>query len=192
MFKIFGIPIYEGELVLPPASHIQITEAIKKLKMAHPPAWFADVNTTYLTDPDLHHRHEFRGLGILILQKIKAFAKDLDLNFNKFNIEMKDMWVNSYDKNHAMDKHNHGSDFLSCSYFFSAPEGSGEFVFINPTHEGLLATPTKIGNALHTYRIKPETGKIVIFPSWLEHGVQRNMSIEPRITFSCNFKLLQA
>ena len=46
MFKIFGIPIYEGELVLPPASHIQITEAIKKLKMAHPPAWFRNINST--------------------------------------------------------------------------------------------------------------------------------------------------
>jgi uncharacterized protein (TIGR02466 family) len=190
MFKIFGIPIYEGELLLPPASHIRMTEEIKKLKMVHPPAWFADVNTTFNTDPDLHIRPEFRGLGILILQKVKEFAAELEINFNKFRIEMKDMWVNSYDENHGMDKHNHGIDFLSCTYFFSAPEGSSDFVFINPTHEGLLATPTKIGNALHSYRIKPETGKIIIFPSWLEHGVQLNKSIEPRITFSCNFELL--
>ncbi len=37
--------------------------------------------------------------------------------------------------------------------------------------------------------VAPEAGKLLMFPSWLEHGVPQNTTDEERISMSFNFEM---
>ena len=54
-----------------------------------------------------------------------------------------------------------------------------------PTADG--ARPENTFNAA----VAPESGKLLMFPSWLEHGVGQNMDDMERISMSFNFEMRQ-
>ena len=43
-------------------------------------------------------------------------------------------------------------------------------------------------NTFHA-KVAPEGGKLLMFPSWLEHGVAQNQTDAERISMSCNFEM---
>jgi uncharacterized protein (TIGR02466 family) len=45
-----------------------------------------------------------------------------------------------------------------------------------------------MNSSVHT--IPPEVGKLIIFPSWLDHGVNPNLSDTDRISMSFNINLM--
>ena len=40
-------------------------------------------------------------------------------------------------------------------------------------------------------RMRPEEGRMYIFPGWLEHGVEPNQSTEDRVSISFNVRAIQ-
>ena len=54
-----------------------------------------------------------------------------------------------------------------------------------PTADG--ARPENTFNAT----VAPESGKLMMFPSWLEHSVGQNMDDIERISMSFNFEMRQ-
>ena len=68
---------------------------------------------------------------------------------------------------------------------FSAPLNFSTFLEIESYTEDFKE---KI-NYFHSYKFKPEEGKLLIFPSHLEHNVNENKSNEDRISISFNMIL---
>jgi hypothetical protein len=78
---------------------------------------------------------------------------------------------------------------ISIAYFVRTPEDSGELVFEDPrgsTAADNLRAAQPWAPFVFPMRIKPRTGLLVAFPSWLPHQVLPTPSSEERVSFSCN------
>jgi len=72
-------------------------------------------------------------------------------------------------------------DYYSISYYVNAPAGSAELIFVTPYCNTIENTTT----------IKPETGMLTLFNSFIYHMTNRHYSDEKRIVISANFKPLK-
>ena len=80
--------------------------------------------------------------------------------------------------------HIHPSCHWSGVYYVQAPEGSGDIEFIDPRTQNLIMQPRYIPNKKRPkncwtkVHFQPVPGKMLIFPSWLYHSVNPNLSTE--------------
>ena len=106
--------------------------------------------------------------------------------------------VNRYGDYHNL--HNHPHSYLSGTYYVAVPESvelennrsdinPGEISFFDPRPQANM-------NAIHMdrqsepeYRVLPEPGQILLWPSFLHHMVHPNLSARPRISISFNIML---
>lgn len=82
------------------------------------------------------------------------------------------MWGNVYNRGDYTIKHNHDPFYISFVYFVKTPKGSSPFIFSNSRK-----------------KINGENGKLIIFPSYLDHEVPPN-KCENRVTVSGNYKIV--
>jgi hypothetical protein len=82
---------------------------------------------------------------------------------------------------HKVNNHFYPLDYYSISYYVNAPTGSAELIFITPY----------CNTVENTTSIKPETGMLTLFNSFIYHMTNRHYSDEKRIVISANFKPLK-
>ena len=93
--------------------------------------------------------------------------------------------------------HNHPRSDLSGVLWIKAPKDSGNLVFSSPQlfnrYQELDSYTNEFkynSNLYMSYYFTPKEGRILIFPSDLEHEVKENKSDEDRISYSFNIKLI--
>ena len=104
-------------------------------------------------------------------------------------------WININRKHHFMRHHNHINSVFSGVYYIKVPKNSGDLEFNSPIadHKHVIDSDwIKNFNFFNsnTWQIPAEEGKLVVFPSWLVHFVQPNLSDEDRISlsFDCSIR----
>ena len=108
------------------------------------------------------------------------------------DIQIQSMWAIINKKYDFNVLHSHPNCFLSAAYYVSAHENCGDIVFYDPRPAPVYKHPIpKSPNNLNATvnSIKPEAGMLVLFPSYLEHSVNPNMSDKKRIVISFNINL---
>lgn len=111
----------------------------------------------------------------------------LHLLHNDSIIKIKESWFNISDKRDFQHFHIHDNYDVSGVYFFQTDGNDGDLVFNNPS---LINRYHKLtANIEPKVNYKPETGKLILFPSFLEHGVFHNTSENKRISFAFNAKI---
>ena len=88
--------------------------------------------------------------------------------------------------------HIHSNSYISAAYYVKAPEKCGDIVFYDPRQSRLVRKPkiSKLNNLNgEEVNIKPTDGLLVLFPSYLYHSVNENLSNEERIVISFNVDL---
>ena len=108
-----------------------------------------------------------------------------------------DAWVNINGHNSYNVKHDHPTANLSGVLWIKCPKECGNIVFESPVE---FQTYTEIksyteefknsNNYFHTYYFLPTEGRILLFPSHLQHEVFENKSNEDRISVSFNIYLI--
>ena len=105
-------------------------------------------------------------------------------------------WVNINSPGSFNLKHSHPTSDLSGVLWIKCPENCGNIWFESPmcyqTFKEIesYTQDFKDKNRYdHSYWIPPMEGRIIIFPSHLEHDVRENLSNEDRISVSFNIKL---
>lgn len=99
--------------------------------------------------------------------------------------------------------HIHPGCLWSGVYYIQAPEGCGRIEFIEPRTVHLMNQPRFKPNAKRhrdhwtKVRFLPQPGRMIIFPSWLYHGVDPNLTKEEgdaanRIIISFNLNQVKA
>jgi uncharacterized protein (TIGR02466 family) len=98
-------------------------------------------------------------------------------------------WVAKISTNGSMHSHTHPFSFLSGCYYFKTTGGEGDLVFENPNSIMDWVDPYS-DIWPNNYRITPEEGLMVIFPSWLRHRVDINKTKNDRwcLSFNINHK----
>ena len=105
-------------------------------------------------------------------------------------------WININPSGSYNIKHNHPTCDLAGVLWIKCPKDCGEIVFDNPsgfqTFKTINAYEDKFKNdnkIHHTYFFPPVEGRVLIFPSHLDHNVKENKSKEDRISVSFNIRL---
>ena len=93
-------------------------------------------------------------------------------------------WVTQTLKGEHAHVHTHGSCDLSGSYYIQTNGQDGNIFFKSPNK--LTGNSWMFEHMPELAAYKPQVGKLLLFPSWLEHGVQENRTDHERISLSFN------
>ena len=93
-------------------------------------------------------------------------------------------------------KHNHPTSDLSGVLWIKSQKDCGNIIFESPrsfaTHQEIECYNEDFkenNNYFHSFAFNPVAGRIMVFPSHLEHHVDFNNSQEDRISVSFNMRL---
>jgi uncharacterized protein (TIGR02466 family) len=103
-------------------------------------------------------------------------------------LKLLNYWVNVNPPGSYMIPHIHPRSVFACTLYVKTPPRSGKITFVNPN----LAARQHFYSAkdaeynYKSYSFQPVPGMFIAFPSWLDHGVEENLSEEDRISISFN------
>ena len=129
-----------------------------------------------------------------ISNNIGTAVKDMGWDLETQLVRITNMWA-IINKDRAFnERHHHGNSSLSAAYYVKAEENSGDIIFFDPRQANVFHHPTsREANSLNcqVQSVSPKAGTLVLFPSYLEHKVDENLSNEERIVVSFNISLIR-
>jgi len=115
---------------------------------------------------------------------LREMALKLPNNISGFHL---DAAVNLTDPGGYNVQHGHEYVYLSGCFYLRVPENSGNIVFLDPrpgAKYSIAVSANEMGST--NVQVLPREGQLLIFPGWLEHRVEENMSNEARISVVMN------
>jgi uncharacterized protein (TIGR02466 family) len=101
-------------------------------------------------------------------------------------------WANVNGPGASNVVHTHPLCFLSGVYYVKAEPNCGRIFFLDPRPAAVMTAPPMSEFSPWTFqqvRYEPKPGRMLIFPSWLQHGVEPNRSATDRVCISFNVGL---
>lgn len=101
-------------------------------------------------------------------------------------------WVSINRKHCTHERHNHLPSTWSGVYYVQADNNDGNITFFNEHMKSNWPyCSTDLNNPLTRpiFTVQPETGLLLIFPSYLEHQVHENKTDNERISISFNYNI---
>lgn len=145
---------------------------------------------TWQTSQDLHLRPEFAELVALIELAGKGVIEFLKLAEQSF--EITGCWANVNPPGAPHGIHTHPNNLLSGVYYVRAGGGAERIDFYDPRPQTRIIAPRRtegnLANSTQT-NVDVAAGRLIVFPSWLEHAVPPNQSGRDRISISFNLML---
>lgn len=119
----------------------------------------------------------------------EIITKDYAWECTPEQIRFEGMWSIINKKNSFNTRHFHPNCFLSAAYYVKAKENCGKIKFFDPLDQRSIRSPkrskfTDLNVEVITFT--PNEGDLLIFPSYLHHSVEDNLSGEDRIVISFN------
>jgi uncharacterized protein (TIGR02466 family) len=102
-------------------------------------------------------------------------------------------WINRHNTGAWTSEHNHRGCSWSCAYYLKVPENSGRFLVRDPMeyHWGNSKSYDLRGGIDDAwYPIEVKTGDFLLFPSWLWHKTEKNLSNDSRYVMSINYDIV--
>ena len=139
----------------------------------------------------------FSNSKILSLLEIPSLMKEIDKSINYYckllNINipsLADYWVQDYKKNDFHQLHNHGRCEISIVYWIRANQYSGNIRILNPSPYNKIYYPNGKPTIFtgDSIQIPPTKGKLIIFPSFLDHEVLPSGEGCVRTTLALNYQ----
>ena len=133
---------------------------------------------------------EFPKVFKLIADKIDSTIKSCAKQIGVPELSLKSFWcnVNTYGDYNTL--HNHRGSILSGVFYVDVPdENMGNINFQRSDDIEYYLPPLNNYNNFTGEKAsyKPESGKVLIFPSWLKHSVDGSRSEQQRISISFNY-----
>ena len=130
----------------------------------------------------------------LVSPYINRALNDMNWDISKQTVEISSMWAIINIGGASNSRHHHGNSSISAAYYVRAPKNCGEIVFYDPRPAPIyfhpLSTKPNSLNAM-VNMVNPLEGALVLFPSYLDHSVNPNLSNEERIVISFNLNLVR-
>jgi uncharacterized protein (TIGR02466 family) len=148
--------------------------------------------TSYSSINDLPRRAPvFAQLVGMIEPHMLAFAQG-EFELDAYRPVLDGIWVNVMETGATHAPHFHPHAIVSGTYYVTAPQGSGGIAFEDPRFGLMMAAPPRkaLGPAgQQTFvSVKPAPGLLLLWESWLRHGVEPNRAATSRISISFNYR----
>jgi uncharacterized protein (TIGR02466 family) len=133
----------------------------------------------------------FEALERKLARHVGALARALDWDLRGRALAMTDCWVNIMPRGSAHVLHLHPLSTLSGTYYVQAPPRCPGLKFEDPRLDRFMAAPPRKADARPANRawitMPAESGRLVLFESWLRHEVSANLAGAERISVSFNY-----
>ncbi|MDX1976625.1 MAG: TIGR02466 family protein [Pseudanabaenaceae cyanobacterium bins.68] len=185
----FPTPIWHFQFPNTAQLNQNLLKAIAHQRNADPEGTnFSNVLGWHSSD-QLHKQSDFQPLVEMINYFLPEVVRDLAWDNEEVKPFISNCWAIVNGKNASNVLHNHCNAYLSGVYYVKAPRNSGNLYFHDPRVGAQMLVPpydkiTPITLSKLIYQ--PSEGMLVIFPSWLWHGVEINQSEEERVSMSFN------
>ncbi len=139
------------------------------------------------SDQTLHELEDFRDLVSCVNSMAKRVLRFLRIGYDAF--EITGCWANVLAKGAAHRAHSHPNNFLSGVYYIRTHPGTDTINFHDPRNQTSVIRPPVVElTAENTDQVvvSVKNGTLLVFPSYLQHSVDTNMSEEERISISFN------
>ena len=148
--------------------------------------------TSYASLNDLTRRASILGdLERAIAKQVTGFARELQFETGT-RLTLDSLWINVMNKGAVHTPHIHPHSVISGTYYVTAPPGSGAIRFEDPRLGLMMAAPPRKANANTENRsfvdVAPKPGLLLLWESWLRHGVEPNAARGARISVSFNYR----
>ena len=189
----FSTPIWTEEIKNYKDSNEQIYDYIKNLQKKDSQGIVkSNVKGWHSKNFDLKEKEPQNFIKI-ISRQIESVIRDMDWDIKNQKTKITNMWAIINKGGAANARHHHGNSSLSAAYYVRAPKNSGDIVFYDPRPAPVYSHPiSNKPNYLNAmqHSISPLEGLLVMFPGYLDHSVNENLSNEERIVISFNISLL--
>lgn len=150
--------------------------------------------TSYASLDDLPLRAPvFADLVKRIDKEVSGFARASQFELGRRRLKLDSLWVNVMEKDAIHAPHIHPHAVISGTYYVAVPPGSGAIRFEDPRLGLMMAAAPRKKTARLENRlfvdIPPRSGLLLLWESWLRHGVQPNKARGRRISVSFNYRL---
>jgi len=132
----------------------------------------------------------FSDLANQIQNIVIDFAESIEIDLKSNNAIQ--MWININGYKDSNILHDHPKSIFSGVYYVKVPQNAGNIKFYHPAHSLLerdwanLRVNTYNFYNSHVWSLSPVENRIIVFPSWIDHLVEPNLSHEERISISFN------
>lgn len=152
----------------------------------NPPGWMDGVQTNIKARTNSIEDFGLPNLKRYIEKHVKNYI-DQTQSWHPVPIALRHSWVNKTSKGQGQDWHQHQDAFISGTYYYQTTGKDGVFTFMNP-NPWMQQELFPFGNIAEKHcDIIPAVGKILLFPGWLLHQVEKNKTDDTRISISFNF-----
>jgi uncharacterized protein (TIGR02466 family) len=130
--------------------------------------------------------------ALYFTEEINNFWKEIAKE--KRDIKLITSWSNFHKKFDFATPHSHGDCLLAAVFYIQTSDKSGDILLHDPRGgvyfelETDIDTQGKLADSRKYFRIKPKDGDLIIFPAYLIHSVEPNMTDETRISLAMLFK----
>jgi uncharacterized protein (TIGR02466 family) len=155
--------------------------------------YLKDQNVTKEVDRNLHKNDLFLPIVNFMNQKVSEYWNLLEYS-KDYPIEITGMWANRYDRKHERphDLDVDGPAIITAVFYVHKESAEmGNLYFGNPI-ELLWQTQPLSEFRRHENRYTEfdgRTGDLILFPSWLQHGIRPNKTDISRYSIAANYEL---
>lgn len=126
-----------------------------------------------------------------IAAHVVRFARDAQFDLGGKKLKLDSLWINVMDKGAVHTPHIHPHSVVSGTYYVTVPDKAGAIRFEDPRLPMQMAAPPRKEKAKPANRpfitVTPRPGMLLLWESWLRHGVEPNRAKGPRISVSFNY-----
>jgi len=156
---------------------------IDKNNLVNP--WGDTVLTNFIYGSPQYSLEKLPTLKKKITTCSKQFLDHLSVHYT--DIDILESWINFSSKGGMQNFHLHDGYDFSGIYFYKTNTADGDLVFQNPSLVNRFHKLTAGNFSKISY--KPEVGKLIIFPSFLEHSVCINTTDSTRVSIAFNARI---
>ena len=166
------------------ARHVLMLEHIggDGLQLTNQGGWHS--HTELLTDPQLQSM--FQWVAVCVSQALPGFGWDLARATPCFN----NAWAMVNRRGGSVRAHIHPNSLFSGVLYLETPVGCGALAFLDPRSGAQMLMPPLTEPASDfaggRVRFEPSPGRLLLFPAWLWHEVERSEGDQPRVCVSFN------
>ena len=144
--------------------------------------------------PDLYD--VMKPLHDKIMDQVDNCIRDYGYHEDYCTPLMENFWFNINKQGNTNSVHIHDNAFISGVYYVKARPGQGNInVYKNHMQDFIIASAAPMQSytpiSASCIAFEPTESKLIMFPGWLPHGVDRNTIDEDRISVSFNVKLIR-
>tara|TARA_R100001591_G_scaffold95453_2_gene101262 strand:- start:2174 stop:2767 length:594 start_codon:yes stop_codon:yes gene_type:complete len=151
--------------------------------------WLAKTTYNTIGTYNIWTDNKFKPINDFVLESIKEYLNECRIKQSCLNTHCYDAWFNVYKKGDYQEYHHHGGSLISAVYFLKTNTTSAKIYFKSPLVD-MISPEYDEYNPDNYQRVyyEPRPGLLLVFRSYLEHSVEKQVDDAVRISLAYNFQ----